>query len=97
MTLQTKIHEALKLNPEARERRTKHKFLTKMLQDKYDDLKIIPLEVLEEAVRDYASMDRIYRKLLQDNPNLRGSDYEDKHELENEKLEELGYKQKILI
>lgn len=44
-------------------------------------------------VRRIKSAEREWRKVLQENPHLRGSDYGDKDRLEAEKQIELGYYQ----
>lgn len=44
-------------------------------------------QILIEA----SSLDRQWRKILAENPKLRGSDYGDKKDLEEEKMLELGY------
>lgn len=42
-------------------------------------------------VQDYATYDRAWRQALEKYPELRGSDYQNKDELEAKKMEELGY------
>lgn len=51
----------------------------------------ITIESLTEAFQEYASLDRCWRKILEERQELRGTDYDDKDELERRKLEELGY------
>lgn len=79
----------LKSTPEARERANKNKALAKLMVDRYK------LEVggrtMTKVVGDILTEDRKWRKLLEDNPELRGSDYDDKEILEQEKQVELGY------
>ena len=42
-----------------------------------------------------ASYDRNFRQVLQECPELRGSDYSDKQSLEEDKMLQLGYQPKI--
>lgn len=51
----------------------------------------LTIESLANALQEYASLDRCWRKILEERQELRGSDYDDKDELERRKLEELGY------
>lgn len=46
---------------------------------------------LEEIIVEYASLDRQWREVTKDHPHLRGSDYEDRVRLMQEKQIELGY------
>lgn len=86
------IINILKDRPETRERKNKNKFVARMLQKKYPiELETISLQRMEDIVRDANSIDRAWRKALQDNPSLRGQDYEEKEVLEQEKMVELGY------
>ena len=75
-----------------RERKNKNKFVARFLQKKYpNELGDISLQRLEDIVVDSGTIDRGWRKTLQDNEDLRGSDYEDKEILSQEKQIELGY------
>lgn len=49
------------------------------------------IEGLAAAVQDYASMDRAWRKSLEEHPELRGEDYDSKDQLEAETMNNLGY------
>lgn len=53
-------------------------------------------ELLPQLVKNTLTFDRAWRKVLKDNPELRGADYDQKDDLEEEVLEELGYRQKII-
>lgn len=47
---------------------------------------------MEEIVKEVNSLDREWRKILEENPELRGTDYNKKKEAVDRKLKELGYK-----
>lgn len=72
-----------------RERKNKNFGIAKLLIRLYN-LNIDP-KTLEEVIVEASSLDRMWRKTLQDNPHLRGSDYESKEILEQNKEIELGY------
>jgi len=77
-----------------RERKNKDKGIVILLTEIYPSI-LLPikqdLNQLTQIVKDYATMDRAWRKILQERKELRGGDYGDKEELEEEKKEELGY------
>lgn len=62
-----------------------------LLKGRYPALTNVPREVLIDAVRDYASMDRAWRQALEKNSKFRGTDYGDKEALMHKKKTELGY------
>lgn len=76
--------------PTTRERSNKDKFLATYLKEKYKVT--IDTEVLTEIVKDYDSMNRLWRKTLAENEHLRGTDYDEKSHLQEKKLIELGYR-----
>jgi hypothetical protein len=88
-----------------RERTNKNFGIAKLLIRQYNlDGKIDP-KTLEDMLAEHATLDRTWRKVLQENPHLRGQDYDEKVILEQKKVLELGYeigasidnKQKTLI
>lgn len=92
MTIYDKVKFFLEKNVKARERKFKDKAIVHMLYESYGIEKLgITKEGLVQFVRDYASYDRMWRKVTKDNPSLRGSDYDDKEVLEQEKMLELEY------
>lgn len=92
MNVLTTTTNILKDHPFTRERKNKNKFVARMLQKKYpNELESISLQRLEEIVVDASTYDRAWRKVLQDNPSLRGTDYEEGTILAQEKQIELGY------
>jgi hypothetical protein len=91
------VMEYLVAEPKFRERRNKDRGMVNLLMKKYHKLKevidmgLIDKETVINMIQDYASMDRAWRQALEKNPRLRGTDYDQKEELENKKMEELGY------
>lgn len=81
-----------------RERKNKDVGIVNLLMRRHPLLKsavdngMIEKQDIVTMVQEYASMDRAWRKVLEDRPELRGSDYEMKEELEHEARLELGYK-----
>jgi hypothetical protein len=84
------IKEYLEQYPTTRERSNKDRFLATVLKEKYKV--IIDTEILTEIVKDYDSMNRVWRKVTADNEHLRGLDYNDKKHLQEKKIIELGYR-----
>ena len=85
----------LKQEPKARERKNKNRAIANVIYEKYslDEKMFNELDKTTRAdmVGEILSLDRKWRKILEENPDLRGSDYSDKTELEIEKQRELGY------
>lgn len=87
--------EYLKQNPEARERKNKNKVVAKLVWEHYGMDMGVGKGKMADIVGDILNLDRKWRLILKENPELRGSDYgeEDgtKDKLEVEKQRELGY------
>lgn len=83
------IKKDLTGHPALRERKNKNRYIAIKLERKYHTG--LSTEALVNIIIDSSSMDRAWRKVLQDNPELRGTDYGDKDELEEKKVLELGY------
>lgn len=81
----------LELQPLARERKNKNRGIVNILIETYPSLSTLPKEYLVDVVADAMTLDRSYRKILETCPELRGSDYHQKDELETEMQGELGY------
>lgn len=74
---------------EARERRNKNRCISYILSKMHDSN--IKIELLEEMVGETLTLDRGWRKTLEENPNLRGTDYKEKDRLEKKVQKDLGY------
>jgi len=85
------ILDYLTAQPQARERANKNRCIGNLIQMKYWKLAEVDKAMLADIVGQVLTMDRQWRKCLEDNPNLRGSDYKDKDTLSEAKKKELGY------
>lgn len=86
------MEAVLRSLPHARERKNKDKLIAEILRVEAPELATIEKEVLIKCFKSYSTYDRAWRKVTRDNEELRGKDYNEKFHLEDEKLEELGYK-----
>jgi len=71
-----KMRKLLKNKPEARERKNKTRAIMHLIKRKYPSMKGIDPGVFQAAIKDASSLDRAWRKLLEEEPDLRGKDYE---------------------
>lgn len=83
--------EYLKTEPRARERKNKNRAIGNLVFKKYGLETDIDKLLLSDVIGEILSLDRKWRKILEENPELRGSDYGEKEVLEVEKQRELGY------
>jgi hypothetical protein len=81
----------LENHPLACERKWKSKAIGAILSRKYGIDEYITQTSMAELVRDVTSMDRKWRKIMQERPELRGDDYQEKNELEKHAKKQLGY------
>jgi len=92
------VKNYLEKEPLFRLRSNKHRGIVNLLLKCHPTLdsalrqEFITKTTLTAFVQDYNTLDRIWRKTLEENPNLRGSDYDEKDEREAHKLKELGYR-----
>jgi hypothetical protein len=87
------IKTYLEQQPLARERKNKNRCLANLIIKEYN------IEIdkgkLTDIVGEILNMDRAWRKVLEENENLRGQDYKEKVILEQKKMLELGYEPKL--
>lgn len=83
------IETYLKQQPLARERANKNRAIGNIIRENYG-LEIDKLK-MQDIVGEILTLDRKWRKLLEENPELRGSDYNQKEILSQEKQIQLGY------
>ena len=89
----------LKENEIGRERSNKNKVIAKLAWEKYHSIEdtedggyeILPKNHMADMVGEILSLDRKWRKILEENEDLRGTDYKEKDILEQNKMLELGY------
>lgn len=96
MTIYETVKNKLEKFPDFRERSRRAKYLSILtLRDlgleQQSNERILTLEELADFALKFASFDRAWRDVLEDNPSLQGKDYNEKTKLEQEKQIELGY------
>ncbi len=97
MTIKESVEDYLRAEPKFRERKNKDRGMVNMLMKRYGGLNevivagVLSKDAIIAIVQDYATMDRSWRQALEHNPDLRGTDYDEKVRLEQEKQLELGY------
>ena len=91
MTTQQIVQNYLDRDSRFRERKNKNKGIYNLLIIKYPILKDKPRELIIDFIVDFISYDRSWRKILLDNKELRGSDYDDKETLSKKVQRNLGY------
>lgn len=96
MSMRHLVEDYLEDQPLFRERKNKDRGIVNLLIDRYGlhhaiQRGEITKDRIVALVQDYATMDRAWRKVLEEKPTLRGSDYEEKDRLEYKKMKELGY------
>lgn len=89
--MKEEITDYLKRETKFRERKNKDRGIVNLLIQRYPSLETIQKEILIDAVKDYNSMDRLWRLALSEDESLRGSDYNQKEELSQKKQLDLGY------
>lgn len=90
-TLKKTVLDYLRSEVRFRERSAKDRGMVNLILDRYPILRSVEKDILVQAVQDYNTMDRWWRKHLKAIPELRGTDYRDKVQLEIEAQVELGY------
>lgn len=91
------VETYLRAEERFRERSNKDKGIVNLLLRKYGALQLlvrrneIDQPMLVKMIQDASSMDRAWRKCLEDDETLRGTDYGDKDRLEDEVQMDLGY------
>ena len=91
MKYDRKLFTLVRDTPKARERKNKNRTVAYVLQQKHPALQTIELNLLEIIIKESGTLDRQWRKMLEEYPAFRGNDYGDKKKLEQEKMIELGY------
>ncbi len=90
MNNRTHLEKYLEAEPRARERKNKDRAIVNLLLKTYS-LEHLTKEGLIELCHEFQTYDRAWRMILAEREELRGSDYENKTVLEQEKVVELGY------
>ena len=85
------LYNLIRTNRKARERYYKNRTVAFILQQKHPLLKDIKLDKLTEYIGEALTLDRQWRKIMQENEDLRGRDYDYKKIAEQKAQIELGY------
>lgn len=90
------LKQYLEEKPLARERQYKDRalvhFVLRQMHLKPSESSLTAVDDLIVFARMYTTADRSWRQILERYHHLRGSDYDEKDELVEKKLEDLGYK-----
>jgi hypothetical protein len=70
------VYRYLKEEPKARERSSKNRALANLLFKKFPQLQEFDKDLLEEIAKYTTKIDRNWRRVLEEKPELRGSDYD---------------------
>jgi hypothetical protein len=96
-TIYEELKNFLENCPKARERKYKDEAIVFLLTHKLAYKDGVPNTELTFFVQKYASYDRAWRQVLQENEGLRGKDYAEGKVLSQEKQIELGYEPGIRV
>lgn len=91
MKLEDIVLRYLESEPRFRERENKNRGIVNLLLKKYPQFAGLKKETLISFTKDASSYDRAWRRCLELNEGLRGSDYNKKTMLQQKKILELGY------
>ncbi len=91
MKLEDILRKYLQDEPRARERVNKVRAICNLLQRNHPVLQTISPEVIVEIIDETIAYERYWRKILLDNPELRGKDYQTKKEVVQKYQIGLGY------
>lgn len=100
-TIYNHIKAKLEVDTRFRERRYRDVGLVDLILEKNNKTgsMFVDINFLPDFARDYVSYERVWRKVLEENPDLRGDDYGDKEVLEQQVQIDLdyqpGYKQMV--
>lgn len=86
-----RIKNYLSKEPRARERHLRDRAMINLILEDYPSLAEIPKDTLIVFCQQFESYARIWRKVIEENESLRGSDYETKDIVEQRKQIALGY------
>ena len=96
-TIYNQVKTFLETHSWARERAFRDQAIIIILRENYQNIgqATFPVDKLLDFCRDYVSYERLWRKVTQENPDLRGKDWEDKVELEQNEQMKMGYESRF--
>ena len=86
------LYNLVKDKEKARERKHKQRTVAFVLQQKFPELQKISLDNLEKYLKKASSYSRQWRKLLEEKPEFRGTDYNTKKQSVDKVQKAMGYK-----
>ncbi len=95
--LRERVEKLLKDNIPARERHNRPRAICMEIAKTYPDVLKIPPEVFLASIKMGIALDRMFRDVQLKDKELRGNDYGDKEELEQNYQIELGYEPQIKL
>jgi len=81
----------IKKEPRFRKRANKNRGLANLLLKMHPVIQSVDPKIFSHIIGEVLTMDRVWRKFMADNPDFRGSDYDEKGRLEQVAMAELGY------
>lgn len=91
-TIYEQVYDYLKTHPDARERSNRYKAISALLRRKYEIPKEVSDDLIQLIIVDGMTCNRFFNKVMQDNEEVRGKDYNDKKKiLEQQAQIDLGY------
>jgi len=91
MTLKERIFDLLSEKPEARERKNRHRVLRYFVRKDIAGAKDLTDDTIDAIVTLGNSVDRLTRMLQLEDETMRGTDWEDREQLSQQKQIDLGY------
>jgi hypothetical protein len=85
------LYNLVKGKPKARERKFNARTVAMVLQLEHPLMQQIPLDKLEQYIKESKTLSRQWRKLLEEKPEFRGTDYGQKAKVEEDYKNYLGY------
>lgn len=91
-TIYNQIYDYLKIHPDARERANRYKAIRALLRRKYSIPENITNDLIELIITEGITCNRFFNKVMQDNIELRGKDYDEKKKILQQQAQiDLGY------
>lgn len=94
MNRKSRLKKYLEDTPPARERKNKVRCISNLMRKTHPALQSLSSEVMDTITDEIIAYERYWKKILLDNPELRGGDYKTKKISVKNKLIHLGYKAK---
>ena len=97
MKLEDQLKRYLQDEPRARERHNKVRAITNFMRRSHPTLQSISVDLMSKFIDEIIALERYWRKILLDNPELRGHDYNTKKITVQNAQIRLGYESSALL